>query len=94
MGIIILLFVIIAAAGLYYISTPHVDDLSQDISYGHHVIYDIDSQEEYDYYSYAIKAHLSGFKDYTDYKVDANFTDSRGNVLAQDSHVFSLKPLK
>ena len=88
--IMIALLVIIAVAGLYYSYTPRMDDLSQNISYGHQIIDDIDSHEEYDFYTYTVKASLSGFKEYTDYQVMANFTDENGSVLAEDNHVFSL----
>ena len=37
-----------------------------------------------------VKASLSGFKEYTDYHVMANFTDENGTVLAEDDHVFAL----
>ena len=33
---------------------------------------------------------MSGFKEYTDYHVMANFTDENGTVLAEDDHVFAL----
>ena len=88
--IIMALIVIIAVAVLYFNLTPHIHDLNQNISYGHSVIYDIDSQEEYDFYTYAIKASLDGFKEYADYRVVANFTDENGTVLAEDDHVFAL----
>ena len=57
--IILALIVIMAVAGLYFCFTPHIYDLNQNISYGHHIIYDIDSQEEYDFYTYTVKASLS-----------------------------------
>lgn len=88
--IILALIVIMAVVGLYFCFTPHIYDLNQNISYGHHIIYDIDSQEEYDFYTYTVKASLSGFKEYTDYHVMANFTDENGTVLAEDDHVFAL----
>ena len=88
--IILALIVIMAVAGLYFCFTPHIYDLNQNISYGHNIVYDIGSQEEYDFYTYTVKALLSGFKEYTDYHVIANFTDENGTVLAEDDHVFAL----
>ena len=88
--IILALIVIMAVVGLYFCFTPHIYDLNQNISYGHHIIYDIGSQEEYDFYTYTVKASLSGFKEYTDYHVMANFTDENGTARFLQKMIMSL----